>query len=55
MPNTEFNLTHLYFTISDRGDFLAHLDGLGISPFTADDVVITVIDPDGRKVIFGTA
>ncbi len=54
-PNIESNLTHLYFTIPDRDHFLAHLNGLGISPFTADDVVVTVTDPDGRRVLFGTA
>lgn len=54
-PNAGSNLTHLYFTIQDRDDFLAHLDRLGISPFNTDDVVVTVIDPDGRKVMFGTS
>jgi hypothetical protein len=49
------NLTHLYFKIDDQGAFLGHLENLGISPFSADDVVITVVDPDGRKVMFGTA
>lgn len=54
-PNPDSNLTHLYFQIEDRAAFLAHLDGLGISPLAADDVVVTAVDPDGRKVMFGTA
>ncbi|RII15062.1 Glyoxalase-like domain protein [Streptomyces sp. YIM 130001] len=54
-PVPDSNLTHLYFRIDDREAFLAHLDGLGITPLAADDVVITVADPDGRKVMFGTA
>ena len=49
------NLTHLYFKIDDQGVFLRNLERLNISPFSSDDVVITVMDPDGRKVMFGTA
>jgi predicted enzyme related to lactoylglutathione lyase len=49
------NLTHLYFRIADRGAFLAHLDRLGIRSAFVDDVVVTVTDPDGRQVLFGTA
>lgn len=49
------NLTHLYFKIDDRETFLARLKELAIEPFTLDDVVVTVEDPDGRKVMFGTA
>jgi hypothetical protein len=49
------NLTHLYFKIDDQQAFLRHLDDLGVSPLATDDVVITVVDPDGRKVMFGTA
>jgi hypothetical protein len=54
-PNPDSNLTHLYFTIDDRDTFISHLDELGVAPLAADDVVVTVIDPDGRKVLFGTA
>jgi len=49
------NLTHLYFKIADLRAFLAHLDVLGLQPYAIDDVVVTVLDPDGRKVLFGTA
>ena len=49
------NQTHLYFKIEDQQAFLAHLERLGISPWSVDDIVITVVDPDGRKVMFGTA
>ena len=49
------NLTHLYFQIPSQTDFLAHLDRLEIMPLLRDDVVVTVVDPDGRKVMFGTA
>lgn len=34
--------------------FIGHLGGLAIEPLAADDVVVTVADPDGRKVMFGT-
>ena len=54
-PLTGSNLTHLYFTIEDQRAFLAHLNSLGVSPWLVDAVVITVVDPDGRKVMFGTA
>ncbi len=49
------NLTHLYFKIEDQKAFLAHLDRLGVPLLSVDDVVVTVADPDGRKVMFGTA
>jgi len=49
------NLTHLYFEIADLQAFLAHLEVLGLQPYAIDDVVVTVVDPDGRKVLFGTA
>jgi hypothetical protein len=51
----ESNLTHLYFKIDDQRQFLAHLGTFGIEPYATDDVVVTVEDPDGRKVMFGTA
>lgn len=54
-PDPHSNLTHLYFTIEDREGFIAHLRDLGIEPLHIDDVVITIVDPDGRKVMFGTA
>jgi hypothetical protein len=53
VPNS--NLTHLYFKIEDQQAFLAHLHSVGVSPLAVDDVVVTVVDPDGRKVMFGTA
>jgi len=49
------NTTHLYFQIDDYDTFLVRLRSIGITPVDADDVVITVEDPDGRKVMFGTA
>ncbi|MFD9899150.1 VOC family protein [Mesorhizobium sp. NPDC059025] len=54
-PLAGSNLTHLYFKIDDREGFLARLEALAIEPFALDDVVVTVEDPDGRKVMFGTA
>jgi catechol 2,3-dioxygenase-like lactoylglutathione lyase family enzyme len=54
-PIADSNLTHLYFTIDDREAFLAQLDRLNLAPFSADEVVVTVVDPDGRRVLFGTA
>lgn len=54
-PNPDSNLTHLYFTIDDRETFLAHLRTLDIAPLAEDDVVVTVVEPDGRTVMFGTA
>jgi hypothetical protein len=49
------NLTHLYFKIEDHKAFQTHLASLGLSPLAVDDVVVTVVDPDGRKVMFGRA
>src|SRR5262245_37596193 len=49
------NLTHLYFKIEDRQAFLDHLAASRVTPVSVDDVVVTVADPDGRKVMFGTA
>ncbi|MFN8048462.1 MAG: VOC family protein [Ancrocorticia sp.] len=54
-PLAGSNLTHLYFHIDDYEDFVARLGELGIEPEAIDDVVVTVADPDGRKVMFGTA
>ena len=54
-PRPDSNLIHLYFKVDSQPDFLGHLDSLGISPFAIDDVVVTVVDPDGRKVMFGIA
>ena len=51
----ESNLTHLYFKIDDRNAFLERLQKSNRNPFLTDDIVITVLDPDGRKVMFGTA
>jgi hypothetical protein len=53
LPNS--SLTHLCFSIEDQVRFLAHLESLGLAPYAADQVVVTVVDPDGRKVLFGTA
>jgi len=49
------NLTHLYFKINDQPAFLAHIEALGLVPIAVDEVVVTVRDPDGRIVMFGTA
>jgi hypothetical protein len=49
------NITHLYFKITDHAAFVKHLETLGILPTLIDDVVVTVADPDGRMVMFGTA
>lgn len=54
-PVSGSNLTHLYFKIEDQKAFLAHLERLGVAPLLVDEVVVTVADPDGRKVMFGTA
>lgn len=54
-PLAGSNLTHLYFKISDQKAFLAHLESLQVKPASVDDVVVTVRDPDGRNVMFGTA
>lgn len=54
-PNPGSNLTHLYFKIDDRDAFLSRLDAMDLEPVDTDDVVVTVADPDGRKVMFGTA
>jgi catechol 2,3-dioxygenase-like lactoylglutathione lyase family enzyme len=51
----ESNLTHLYFKIDDQPAFLKHLEQHSIAPALIDDVVVTVRDPDGRMVMFGTA
>jgi len=50
----ESNVTHLYFKIESQPAFLQHLERSGISPLLVDDVVVTVVDPDGRRVMFGT-
>lgn len=49
------NLTHIYFKIADQEAFLVHLESLQIQPISVDDVVVTITDPDGRQVMFGTA
>ncbi|MDB5343023.1 MAG: hypothetical protein JWP89_1400 [Schlesneria sp.] len=49
------NVTHLYFQIERHERFLEHLQQLHIQPHAIDDIVITVVDPDGRMVMFGTA
>lgn len=51
----ESNVTHLYFKIENYAEFHQHLVDSGATVYSTDDVVITVIDPDGRKVLFGTA
>jgi predicted enzyme related to lactoylglutathione lyase len=51
----ESNVTHLYFKIEDLKDVLRRLSEMAVSPHSVDDVVVTVVDPDGRKVMFGTA
>lgn len=54
-PLAASNLTHLYFKIEDQKAFLAHLERLQVQPVAVDEVTVTVADPDGRKVMFGTA
>jgi hypothetical protein len=54
-PCSGANLTHLYFKIADQSAFLVHLQSLELQPLSVDDVVVTVTDPDGRRVMFGTA
>lgn len=51
----ESELTHLYFRIPDLEEFLSHVKSVGAALIDVDDVVATVEDPDGRKVMFGTA
>ena len=55
MVGTNIGLTHLYFNIERQEPFMNRLNGMSIEPYTADDVVVTAVDPDGRKVILGTA
>ena len=50
----ESNLTNLYFHVDDFQKFLAHLEQLNI-PHEIEGEVATATDPDGRKVLFGTA
>lgn len=54
-PVANSNLTHLYFQIEDRDEFLERLHSFHITPSEIDDVTVTLIDPDGRHVLFGTA
>ncbi len=54
-PLAVSNVTHRYFKIEYQKAFLTHLERLQIQPLAVDDVTVTVSDPDGRKVIFGTA
>ena len=54
-PDRGSNLSHLYFKIEDQAAFLGHLEHCRVKPYSTDDVVVTVEDPDGRKVMFGTA
>ena len=49
------NLTHMYFKIESQEAFLSHLERIGLAPVAVDDVVVTIEDPDGRKVLFGLA
>src|SRR5699024_8224775 len=54
-PVAESNLTHLYFRIPDQAEFLERIRHAGTPLIAVDEVVVTVEDPDGRKVMFGTA
>jgi hypothetical protein len=49
------NLTHLYFKIENQSEFLDHLESQRIEAFAIDEVVVTLTDPDGRRVMFGLA
>ncbi|MFH0412362.1 VOC family protein [Corynebacterium sp. L4756] len=53
-PQNGSNPMHLYFHIDDLMEFQMGLRDKGIEPIASDDVTITVVDPDGRKVLFGT-
>jgi len=48
------NLTHLYFRIDNQPELLDHLEREGIPPLSTDSQSITIRDPDGRTVLFGT-
>lgn len=52
--NSESNLTHLYFKLENKDDFLRHLEIFNLSPHIVDEFNVIVLDPDGRKVLFGT-
>jgi len=52
---SDSNLTHLYFKIENQKQFLDQLSAMGVTPYAVDEVVVTLSDPDGRKVMFGTA
>ena len=54
-PVAGSNLIHLYFRIPDQAEFLERIKDAGTPLVEVDDVVVTVEDPDGRKVMFGTA
>ena len=54
-PVVESNLTHLYFRVPDQAEFLERIGRADVPLIAVDDVVVTVEDPDGRKVMFGTA
>ncbi|WP_350270139.1 VOC family protein [Brevibacterium sp. CBA3109] len=54
-PDPASNLTHLYFRVPDLEEFLDHVQSVGAPLVEVDDVVVTLEDPDGRKVMFGTA
>ena len=54
-PRAGSNLTHMYFHIADHAAFLEHLQSQQIEPIAIDAIVITLVDPDGRTVLFGTA
>lgn len=54
-PLAGSNLAHLYFKVEDREAFLAHLERLHVQPVAIDEVTVMVADPNGRKVMFGTA
>ena len=54
-PRTDSNVTHMYFHIADHAAFLEQLRMQHIEPKAVDPVVITLVDPDGRIVLFGTA
>jgi len=51
----ESNVTHLYFNIESQQQFLEQLEHSGLVPAAIDEIVVTVADPDGRMVMFGTA
>lgn len=54
-PEQNSNLIHLYFQVADQSAFLNMLAEHNLTPRSVEEVNVVVDDPDGRKVLFGTA